>query len=77
MGDLHGVVPIYHPLVLRGWLVFDCYVDNGFSGKKDSRPQLNRIERRMSCEGAYPRAKAKSKRNTKDDWSRDLRAAQS
>jgi DNA invertase Pin-like site-specific DNA recombinase len=27
----------------RGWLVFDCYVDNGFSGKKDSRPQLNRM----------------------------------
>jgi DNA invertase Pin-like site-specific DNA recombinase len=27
----------------RGWQVFDCYVDNGFSGKKDSRPQLNRL----------------------------------
>ena len=27
----------------RGWQVFDCYVDNGFSGKKDSRPQLNRM----------------------------------
>jgi DNA invertase Pin-like site-specific DNA recombinase len=27
----------------RGWLVFDCYVDNGVSGKKDSRPQLNRM----------------------------------
>jgi DNA invertase Pin-like site-specific DNA recombinase len=27
----------------RGWEVFDCYVDNGFSGKKDSRPQLNRM----------------------------------
>jgi DNA invertase Pin-like site-specific DNA recombinase len=27
----------------RGWHVFDCYVDNGFSGKKDSRPQLNRM----------------------------------
>ena len=27
----------------RGWLVFDIYVDNGFSGKKDSRPQLNRM----------------------------------
>src|SRR5882724_9799896 len=27
----------------RGWLVFDTYVDNGFSGKKDSRPQLNRM----------------------------------
>lgn len=27
----------------RGWRVFDCYVDNGFSGKKDSRPQLNRM----------------------------------
>jgi DNA invertase Pin-like site-specific DNA recombinase len=23
--------------------VFNCYVDNGFSGKKDSRPQLNRM----------------------------------
>jgi DNA invertase Pin-like site-specific DNA recombinase len=27
----------------RGWAVFDCYVDNGVSGKKDSRPQLNRM----------------------------------
>lgn len=27
----------------RGWHVFDCYVDNGVSGKKDSRPQLNRM----------------------------------
>jgi DNA invertase Pin-like site-specific DNA recombinase len=27
----------------RGWQVFDCYVDNGFSGKKDSRPELNRM----------------------------------
>src|SRR5882724_1534370 len=27
----------------RGWVVFDTYVDNGFSGKKDSRPQLNRM----------------------------------
>jgi DNA invertase Pin-like site-specific DNA recombinase len=27
----------------RGWQVFDCYVDNGVSGKKDSRPQLNRM----------------------------------
>jgi DNA invertase Pin-like site-specific DNA recombinase len=27
----------------RGWDVFDCYVDNGVSGKKDSRPQLNRM----------------------------------
>jgi DNA invertase Pin-like site-specific DNA recombinase len=27
----------------RGWQVFDCYVDTGFSGKKDSRPQLNRM----------------------------------
>jgi DNA invertase Pin-like site-specific DNA recombinase len=27
----------------RGWQVFECYVDNGFSGKKDSRPQLNRM----------------------------------
>ena len=27
----------------RGWEVFDCYVDNGVSGKKDSRPQLNRM----------------------------------
>ena len=27
----------------RGWQVFDCYADNGFSGKKDSRPQLNRM----------------------------------
>lgn len=25
----------------RGWQVFDCYVDYGFSGKKDSRPRLN------------------------------------
>jgi DNA invertase Pin-like site-specific DNA recombinase len=27
----------------RGWEVFDCYVDNGVSDKKDSRPQLNRM----------------------------------
>ena len=27
----------------RGWQVFDCYIDNGVSGKKDSRPQLNRL----------------------------------
>lgn len=27
----------------RGWDVFDCYVDKGVSGKKDSRPQLNRM----------------------------------
>ena len=27
----------------RGWEVFDCYVDNGVSGKKDSRPALNRL----------------------------------
>jgi DNA invertase Pin-like site-specific DNA recombinase len=27
----------------RGWQIFDCYVDNGVSGKKDSRPQLNRM----------------------------------
>ncbi len=27
----------------RGWQVFDCYVDKGVSGKKDSRPQLNRM----------------------------------
>jgi DNA invertase Pin-like site-specific DNA recombinase len=27
----------------RGWQIHDIYVDNGFSGKKDSRPQLNRM----------------------------------
>jgi DNA invertase Pin-like site-specific DNA recombinase len=27
----------------RDWQVFDIYVDNGVSGKKDSRPQLNRM----------------------------------
>jgi DNA invertase Pin-like site-specific DNA recombinase len=27
----------------RGWEVYDIYVDNGYSGKKDSRPQLNRM----------------------------------
>ena len=37
----------------RGWQVFDRYIDNGVSGKKDSRPQLNRMmqdshERRFS-----------------------------
>jgi DNA invertase Pin-like site-specific DNA recombinase len=29
----------------RGWEVFDLYVDNGVSGKKDSRPALNRLMR--------------------------------
>src|ERR1700728_5238454 len=27
----------------RGWEIFDCYVDKGVSGKKDSRPRLNRM----------------------------------
>ena len=27
----------------RGWQVYETYVDNGVSGKKDSRPQLNRM----------------------------------
>ena len=27
----------------RGWTVFDTYIDNGVSGKKDSRPALNRL----------------------------------
>jgi DNA invertase Pin-like site-specific DNA recombinase len=27
----------------KGWQIHDVYVDNGFSGKKDSRPQLNRM----------------------------------
>ena len=27
----------------RGWELFDCYVDEGVSGKKDSRPELNRL----------------------------------
>ena len=27
----------------RGWEIFDSYVDEGVSGKKDSRPQLNRL----------------------------------
>src|ERR1700739_535108 len=27
----------------KGWQIHDIYVDNGFSGKKDSRPQLNRM----------------------------------
>jgi DNA invertase Pin-like site-specific DNA recombinase len=27
----------------RGWEIFDTYVDAGVSGKKDSRPQLNRL----------------------------------
>lgn len=29
----------------RGWDIFDCYVDEGASGKKDSRPALNRLMR--------------------------------
>jgi len=27
----------------RGWELHDTYVDSGYSGKKDSRPQLNRM----------------------------------
>jgi DNA invertase Pin-like site-specific DNA recombinase len=27
----------------RGWQTYDCYVDEGHSGKKDSRPELNRL----------------------------------
>jgi DNA invertase Pin-like site-specific DNA recombinase len=27
----------------RGWEIFDTYVDNGVTGKKDSRPALNRL----------------------------------
>ena len=27
----------------RGWEVHNTYIDNGYSGKKDSRPQLNRM----------------------------------
>ena len=27
----------------RGWEIFDSYVDEGVSGKKDSRPELNRL----------------------------------
>jgi len=27
----------------RGWEIFESYVDEGVSGKKDSRPQLNRL----------------------------------
>lgn len=27
----------------RGWEIFQSYVDEGVSGKKDSRPQLNRL----------------------------------
>jgi DNA invertase Pin-like site-specific DNA recombinase len=29
--------------VRRGWAMFGSYVDNGVSGKKDSRPALNRL----------------------------------
>ena len=34
---------LYEYCSRRGWEVFDCYVDTGVSGKKDSRPQLNRM----------------------------------
>jgi site-specific DNA recombinase len=27
----------------RGWQVFDDYIDEGVSGSKDSRPELNRL----------------------------------
>src|ERR1700731_684509 len=27
----------------RGWQVFDDYIDQGVSGSKDSRPELNRL----------------------------------
>jgi DNA invertase Pin-like site-specific DNA recombinase len=29
----------------RGWQVFDLYIDHGVSGRKDSRPALNRLMR--------------------------------
>lgn len=29
----------------RGWEIFGCYIDEGVSGRKDSRPQLNRLMR--------------------------------
>lgn len=29
----------------RGWEIFGCYTDEGVSGRKDSRPQLNRLMR--------------------------------
>lgn len=34
---------LYEYCKRRDWEVFDCYVDKGVSGKKDSRPQLNRM----------------------------------
>ena len=34
---------LYEYCQRRDWEVFDCYVDKGVSGKKDSRPQLNRM----------------------------------
>jgi DNA invertase Pin-like site-specific DNA recombinase len=34
---------LYEYCQRRDWDVFDCYVDKGVSGKKDSRPQLNRM----------------------------------
>ena len=29
----------------RGWEIFGCYIDEGVSGRKDSRPHLNRLMR--------------------------------
>ena len=43
----------------RGWTVFNTYVDRGVSGKKESRPALNRLmgdaHARLDCEAGENR----------------------
>jgi len=36
---------LYEYCERRGWDVYGCYVDEGVSGRKDSRPELNRMMR--------------------------------
>src|SRR5580704_8900074 len=62
----------------RGWQIHDIYVDSGVSGKKDSRPQLNRMMqdahacRRNTCSQGEGRAKAGAETNERELKARRL-----